>query len=93
MSGAAPAINDGREPPQVYGSNQVELAWTVIPVLIVLVLFLVTARVIHSIQDAPEPPGATEVVAIGHQFWWEFPYPALGVVTSQRLAGQQDNSQ
>src|SRR5215469_15638468 len=31
---------DGREPAQVYGSNQVELAWTVIPVLIVLVLFL-----------------------------------------------------
>jgi cytochrome c oxidase subunit II len=61
--------DDGREPPQVYGSNQVELAWTVIPVLIVLVLFLVTARVIHSIQDAPKPPGAIEVVAIGHQFW------------------------
>jgi cytochrome c oxidase subunit 2 len=32
--------DEGREPPQVYGSNQVELAWTVIPVLIVLVLFL-----------------------------------------------------
>ena len=35
--------DDGREPPQVYGSNQVELAWTVMPVLIVLVLFLATA--------------------------------------------------
>src|SRR5579862_9094375 len=77
--------DDGREPPQVYGSNQVELAWTVIPVLIVLVLFLVTARVIHSIQDAPQPPGAVEVVAIGHQFWWEFRYPALGVVTANEL--------
>ena len=51
------ADDDGREPPQVYGSNQVELAWTVIPILIVLVLFLATARVIHSIQDAPKPPG------------------------------------
>jgi cytochrome c oxidase subunit 2 len=77
--------DDGREPPQVYGSNQVELAWTVIPVLIVLVLFLATARVIHSIQDAPKPPGAIEVVAIGHQFWWEFRYPALGVVTANEL--------
>src|SRR6201984_1342092 len=79
------ANDDGREPPQVYGSNQVEIAWTVIPVLIVLVLFLVTARVIHSIQDAPQPPGAIEVVAIGHQFWWEFRYPALGVVTANEL--------
>jgi cytochrome c oxidase subunit II len=77
--------DDGREPPQVYGSNQVELAWTVIPVLIVLVLFLATARVIHSIQDAPKPPGAIEVIAIGHQFWWEFRYPALGVVTANEL--------
>src|SRR5215467_13185037 len=29
-----------REPAQVYGSTQIELAWTVIPVLIVAVLFL-----------------------------------------------------
>ena len=31
--------NDGREPPRVCGSNQVELAWTVIPILIVVILF------------------------------------------------------
>jgi cytochrome c oxidase subunit 2 len=79
------AGDNGREPPQVYGSNQVELAWTVIPGLIVLVLFLATARVIHSIQDAPKPPGTIEVIAIGHQFWWEFRYPALGVVTANEL--------
>ena len=45
--------SDGREPAQVYGSTQVELAWTVIPILIVVVLFLATARVIASIQNAP----------------------------------------
>src|SRR5262249_39797801 len=44
------ATDTGREPAQVYGSNQIELAWTVIPVLIVVVLFLATARVIHAIQ-------------------------------------------
>src|SRR3984885_13433761 len=77
--------DDGREPAQVYGSNQVELAWTVIPILIVLVLFLATARVIHSIQDAPKPAGAIEVIAIGHQFWWEFRYPELGIVTANEL--------
>jgi heme/copper-type cytochrome/quinol oxidase subunit 2 len=42
-----------REPPQVYGSNQIGLAWTVIPVLIVPVLFLAAARVIQSIQETP----------------------------------------
>src|SRR5580704_12262717 len=74
-----------REPGQVYGSTQIELAWTIIPILIVVVLFLVTARVIHAVQDAPKPPEAVEVTAIGHQFWWEFRYPASGVVTANEL--------
>lgn len=82
--GARPG-DDGREPPQVYGSNQIELSWTVIPVLIVLVLFLATARVLHSVEDAPEPPGAVEVTVIGHQFWWEFRYPQLGIVAANEL--------
>ncbi len=74
-----------REPAQVYGSTQIELAWTVIPILIVVVLFLATARVIHAIQDAPKPTAAVEVTAVGHQFWWEFRYPALGIVTANEL--------
>jgi len=77
--------NDGPEPPQVYGSNQIELAWTVIPVLIVLVLFMATARVIHAIEDARMPKGAIEVTVIGHQFWWEFRYPTLGIVAANEL--------
>jgi cytochrome c oxidase subunit 2 len=79
------ASDDKREPAQVYGSTQIELAWTVIPILIVVVLFLATARVIHTIQDAPKPATAMEVTAIGHQFWWEFRYPALGIVTANEL--------
>jgi cytochrome c oxidase subunit II len=44
--------DDGREPPQVYGSNQVELAWTIIPILIVVALFMATARVIAVVVQA-----------------------------------------
>jgi cytochrome c oxidase subunit 2 len=79
------ATDTEREPAQVYGSTQIELAWTIIPILIVVVLFLATARVIHAIQDAPKPAEAVEVTAIGHQFWWEFRYPGLGVVTANEL--------
>ena len=79
------ADDDGREPPQVYGSNQVELAWTVIPVLIIVVLFMATARVIASIQKAAQPHNAIQVIAIGHQFWWEYRYPGLKVVTANEL--------
>jgi cytochrome c oxidase subunit II len=79
------AGDDGREPAQIYGSTQVELAWTVIPVLIVVVLFLATARVIASVQNAVRPPGGIEVTVIGHQYWWEYRYPHLGVVTANEL--------
>ena len=47
------AVSDGREPAQVYGSTQLELAWTVIPILIVVVLFLATARVIAASRTPP----------------------------------------
>ena len=79
------ADDDGREPPQVYGSNQVELAWTVIPILISVVLFMATARVIASVQKAARPADAIQVIAIGHQFWWEYRYPDLKVVTANEL--------
>src|SRR5271163_4936052 len=76
---------DGSEPVQVYGSTQLELAWTVIPVLIVVVLFLAAARVIASIQNTAHPSTSIEVTVIGHQFWWEYRYPSLGVVTANEL--------
>jgi cytochrome c oxidase subunit 2 len=77
--------NEGREPAQVYGSSQLELAWTVVPTLIVVVLFLTAARVITSIQNAAQPSNALEVTVIGHQFWWEYRYPSLKVVTANEL--------
>lgn len=76
---------DDREPPQIYGSDQLELAWTVIPVLIVMVLFVASARVIHAVQDARRPPGTIDVIAVGHQFWWEYRYPQYGFVTANEL--------
>src|SRR6204780_4135016 len=79
------ATDTDREPAQVYGSTQIELAWTIIPILIVVVLFLATARVIHAIQDVPVSAGGLEVTAIGHQYWWEFRYPKLKIVTANEL--------
>jgi cytochrome c oxidase subunit II len=74
-----------REPAQIYGSDQIELSWTVIPILIVVMLFLTTTRVILDTQAAPKPSGALDVTVIGHQFWWEYRYPKLGVVTANEL--------
>lgn len=76
---------DTAEPPQVFGSVQIELSWTIIPILIIIVLFLATGQVLFNLQDAPEPANALDVIVVGHQFWWEFRYPQYGVVTANEL--------
>ena len=63
-----------REPAQIYGSNQIELSWTVIPILIVVMLFLSTTRVILGTESIPKPASAVDVIVIGHQYWWEYRY-------------------
>src|ERR1051325_4354374 len=73
------------EPPQVYGSNQIELAWTVIPILIVFVITLATTRTIFDVQGAIPPPDTVNVTVVGHQWWWEIRYPDLGIVTANEL--------
>jgi cytochrome c oxidase subunit 2 len=77
--------DERQEPLQIYGSDQLELAWTVIPVLIVIVLFMTSARIIHAVQDAGRSQGTLDVTVIGHQFWWEYRYPKYGFVTANEL--------
>ena len=77
--------DDTSEPAQVYGSTQIELAWTVIPVLIVVVLFLTTARILFAIQDQKMPLNAITADVVGHQFWWEFRYTQYGFSTAGEL--------
>lgn len=76
---------EAEEPPQIYGSKQIEISWTVIPILIVVMLFLASARVIFTTQDAKKPANALDVVVVGHQFWWEYRYPKYGIVTANEL--------
>jgi len=79
------AADDGLEPPQIYGSNQIELAWTVLPVLIVFVLILVTSRTIADVQNKPAASDSLKVTVVGHQWWWEIRYPDLGIVTANEI--------
>jgi cytochrome c oxidase subunit 2 len=73
------------EPAQVYGSKQIELAWTIVPLLIVVVLFLVTARYIWGLERRAQPPDALEITVVGHQWWWEIRYPKLGIITANEI--------
>ncbi len=85
---------NGQEPPQVYGSKPIEIAWTAAPALIVFVLVMVTARTIWEVNPTPPSPQSGDhalfVTAIGHQWWWEYRYDhydgkKLGFVTANEL--------
>ncbi len=82
------------EPPQVYGSQAVEIAWTAAPALVVFLLVLVVTRTLWAVnRPQPEPkPGdaALFVTVVGHQWWWEYIYDSydgrkLEVITANEL--------
>lgn len=89
-----PAGQSGSEPPQVYGSVPIEVAWTAAPTMVVFFLVLVTARTLWEVQrPMPQPePGdnALYVTVIGHQWWWEYVYESfngrtLAFITANEL--------
>jgi cytochrome c oxidase subunit 2 len=76
---------EGRpDPKPIYGSTKLEIAWTLIPALIILFIAVPTIRAIFATQV--EAPGDALVVeAIGHQWWWEFRYPDHDVITANEF--------
>ena len=77
-------------PPQIRGHTLLELSWTIAPAIVLLVIAIPTIQVIFRTQAGP-PRDALEVRVLGHQWWWEFRYPGLEVVTANELhvpAGQ-----
>jgi cytochrome c oxidase subunit 2 len=77
--------DDLTEPPQVYGSTAIELAWTVPPILIVVVLALATARTVGEIQNPKFNGDPLQVRIVGHRFWWEVHYPKQNIVTANEI--------
>jgi len=73
------------EPPQIYGSWPIEIAWTITPVLIIFVLFLLVIRSVDEQRPSRAPRDALRVRVVGHQWWWSFEYPALEIVTANEL--------
>lgn len=71
-------------PSQVHGHRGLEITWTIIPALILLVIAIPTIRIIFRTQAAPAA-GDLAVTVVAHQWWWEFRYPSLQVVTANEL--------
>ncbi|MBP9897666.1 MAG: cytochrome c oxidase subunit II [Gemmatimonadales bacterium] len=80
---------DDAEPKQVHGSTTVEIIWTVIPALVLAVVAVPTVQTIFETAKVPaaSPDGQAplRVDVVGHQWWWEFRYPELGITTANQL--------
>lgn len=72
------------EPEQTHGSTKLEVLWTVIPAVILAFIAVPTLKAIF-LTAAPASAPEVEIEVIGHQWWWEFRYPDLGVVTANEL--------
>ena len=74
----------GPEAKQIHGNAALEITWTAIPAVILVLIAVPTVKTIFQTQ-APAPAGALKVQVIGHQWWWEFRYPELGIVTANEV--------
>ena len=71
------------DPTQIGGNRKVEIAWTIIPFLIVIFLFVITLSAMNRADPPPAP--AADLVITGHQFWWQVDYPTSGVITANEI--------
>ena len=73
-------------PKQIEGNHKLEIVWTVIPILLLVVLVVPTVQqVFGQAKDYSNDPNAIQVKVTSHLYWWEFEYPQLGITTAQEL--------
>lgn len=73
------------EPKQIYGNRRIEIAWTAIPAVILLVAFVTTVVVMNEVNSPADAASALKLEAVGHQWWWEFRLPKYHVVTANEI--------
>ena len=80
-------------PKQVEGSHKLELIWTIVPIILLLILAVPTVVYTYDLADVSgmetvDEEGNKTAVTVNVEanlYWWEFEYPDLGIVTSQEL--------
>jgi cytochrome c oxidase subunit 2 len=71
---------DDGEGAAIHGNTGLEVFWTAIPALLVVVIAVYSFRTLSAGEAASERPMVVEV--IGRQFAWEFRYPEQGLTSS-----------
>lgn len=76
--------NETSLPEQVHGNTQMEIGWTIAPVLVLLVIAIPTVSFIFESQAQAEPD-ALVVNVTGKQWWFKMEYPGYGFETANEL--------
>jgi cytochrome c oxidase subunit 2 len=71
------------EPRQVHGNARLELIWTATPIAVLIVVFFLVVGTMRTV-DA-QSPNSQRLTIIGRQFWWEFQYPDMQVITANEV--------
>ena len=74
---------EGPEPVQIHGNSRLEVGWTLIPAAILVTIAIPTIATIFNL--ASKPANAINVTVTARQWWWEYNYTDLGVVTANEL--------
>jgi cytochrome c oxidase subunit II len=80
--------DDAALPHQTHGHTTLEIAWTLIPVVLVILVAVPTVRTIFATEYTIDPATYTDddvvIRATGYQWWFEFDY-GDGIVTSSEM--------
>ena len=60
------------EPEQIHGNDKLEILWTAIPLVLLMVLAVFNVSVILNLEKSD--PKALKVEVVGQQWWWEYRY-------------------
>ncbi len=76
-------------PKQIEGNAFLEITWTVIPAILLGLIFFVSLSTLSTVTSTPPQasgqPAPLQVKVIGHQWFWEFQYPAEKIVTANEM--------
>jgi cytochrome c oxidase subunit 2 len=85
---------DDKIPKQVEGSHKLEIIWTTVPILLLLILAVPTVAATFKLADvSPMDKKNSKALVINvrsHLYWWDFEYPGQKIVTSQDLVVPTD---
>ncbi len=79
-----------KEAKQLHGSPKLEIAWTIVPALILAGIAVPTTAAVFELTECD--PDAIEIQVTGHQWWFEYHYPDAEIDTANIMvipAGQE----